>query len=114
LISVDPDSFEAWWHDTGSGLPPLGGEELCIFAERIARKAWEARPVVLDVQSIDLEAWAERFELDDPGDARSHMLDHLRDVFLNYVESLELDYYGTSRVAAAGSVDVSRTGGVDR
>ena len=33
-------AFEAWWHQEGSGMPPLPGEDQEQHAKRIAHIAW--------------------------------------------------------------------------
>jgi hypothetical protein len=32
--------FNLWWHNEGSGMPPLKGEEACDHVQRVSRIAW--------------------------------------------------------------------------
>lgn len=34
------ESFEKWWYDEGSGMPPLPGEDREIHMKRVAKIAW--------------------------------------------------------------------------
>lgn len=39
--SSDHDQrFDAWWHNEGSGMPPLSHEEACEHVKRVSRIAW--------------------------------------------------------------------------
>lgn len=34
-------AFDVWWHEEGSGMPPLPGEDAETHVHRISRIAWE-------------------------------------------------------------------------
>lgn len=36
----DPQSFDVWWHNEGSGMPPQASEEASEHVKRVARIAW--------------------------------------------------------------------------
>ena len=60
-------NFDDWWHETGSGIKPLEGDDMEAHARRVAEVAWfvamsyesaklniyEAKPIVIDIN----EAW---------------------------------------------------------
>lgn len=57
-------AFNRWWHEEGSGMPPIEGEEICDHAQRVARIAWAngAYKVVADIIKKEKEPDASYFQ----------------------------------------------------
>ena len=60
-------TFEQWWHDKGSGLPPLANEDHEMHVGRVSKLAFEAgvregiKQAELNYRDILAEAsWKER------------------------------------------------------
>lgn len=39
-VAASSAAFERWWHDEGSGFPPLDGEDRETHMHRVAKIAW--------------------------------------------------------------------------
>jgi hypothetical protein len=49
------NTFDYWWHNTGSGMIPRKDEEAEQHAERVAEAAWDAVAIELNERISELE-----------------------------------------------------------
>lgn len=40
MNASDQKAFETWWHNEGSGMPPIAGEDAETHVRRICEIAW--------------------------------------------------------------------------